>query len=188
MSLSCRKNWPVVSILVGIGFAVFARPAAGQESIKLRNSMDSPITVLVQSAQKNAPVEVRIRVKDIFDYKLKDKGPYTIQVVPDDDPNSGYHLGSHDLIELAKKMRGFPLDLQGTSVLYVDVLTGAVIATERTATWFILPSSDPRFGIKYTAKRMYYVQDLVYSVTVHRPVKIWGKSVLEMQNRVFGRT
>ena len=27
-----------------------------------------------------------------------------------------------------------------------------------------------------------------YSVTVHRPVKIWGKSVLEMQNRVFGRT
>jgi uncharacterized protein (TIGR03000 family) len=150
-------NRKIIGLVMGLAAycMCFTSRLAAQESIKLKNVMTAPITVLVQSEQKTAPVNIRIRVNDIHEYKLKDKGPYTIQVVPDDQPNSGYHLGTHDLRQLAKVLQGVPLDLEGDFTTYEDQRTMTQFEV-RTGVHFDIPHPVRGFVFRSGGSRVDY--------------------------------
>jgi uncharacterized protein (TIGR03000 family) len=134
--------------------------AVVQESINLKNSMQSPITVLIQPAQLSAPVNLRIRTNDVYEYKLKYGGPYRIQVIPDDEANSGYDLGLHDLRSAAMLLQGRPLELEGEFKLYRVVETSQLIRGDRAAVYFDVLVPERAALFRFKSVRVSYQREM----------------------------
>lgn len=111
------------NVLLSLGVLALTGLAEGQEVIRFKNTMKAPITLLVQPEEANGPANLRLKVGQVLEYPLKNKGFYHLQVVPDDQPNSGNHYPPLDLQAIARKLKGAPLELEGEFALVFDPKT-----------------------------------------------------------------
>jgi uncharacterized protein (TIGR03000 family) len=126
-----------------------------QDSIRLKNVLDTPITLLVQSSQKRVPTEIKFRAGDEFDYQVKFDGSYTLQVIPDDRPDTGYHLGKHDLRALSRYLNGRPLELSGDVRRFIDLRNNRIFDV-RVAVCIDLPTEACGIKIRYSFPELNY--------------------------------
>jgi uncharacterized protein (TIGR03000 family) len=142
------KRATIGSIVRGIMFLASWGASEGyslaQDSLPLKNSMSAPITVRLQGAEGTKPVDLQLRVNDTFDFNFRDRSLYSIQVIPADQKNSGYDLGTYDLREVARQLRGAPFELDGEFEIQLDPET-QLPTRVRTAVLFNAP--DPRTGV-----------------------------------------
>ncbi len=129
--------------------------AVAQESIELKNGLNSSITLLIQSAEQTSPTVISLRVDEAVKYPLKWKSPYTMQVIPDDKPRTGFHRDGIDLHAEARALAGAPYLLRGDFVKYVDRI-GRVVGEVRVAVHVDIPTSVPGVAIRYPSPEMSY--------------------------------
>jgi uncharacterized protein (TIGR03000 family) len=153
--------------------------AYAEDSIGLRNGMTAPITVLVTAEQQSSPVQIRILAGNTYTFSLTQEGLYTIQVIPDDQPESGYHLGSHDLRQLSRALNGQPLQLEGDFTTLMDLRNGAVFR-ERTAAHFHVPQATPGWGMRISGRRVDYMQARAGDQQANEPMPTGGRAVISV--------
>jgi uncharacterized protein (TIGR03000 family) len=132
----------VLSRLLAVTVAALcaSKGFAEDEVIKLKNGLaNTPVTVLILAAQQNAPTEIHLLVDGEFDFPLKWDGPYSIQIVPDDLPDTGHDLKNRDLKKGAKELKGMPYYLRGDVRFFVDLRTGQMLQA-RVAAFFDVPT------------------------------------------------
>lgn len=143
-------NWHLYMAILGV--IISSSPVKAQRTIRLQNAMKAPIRVHIQADDQLAPSELRIRVGDVVPFPINFEGTYSIQVVPDDQPKSGYRR-KDDLREVARVLNGQPLPLRG---VFEHVITPeGELKRIRTEVYFWVPGEvRPR-----VIHRMDYVGD-----------------------------
>lgn len=166
-----RLNTVILAFIIGTVSA-----ANAQETIRLKNGMNAPINVQIKSAQQAMPTHLFIPRDGVRDILLEDAGPYSVHVVPEDEPFSGYHLGRHDLRLLAKVKKGAPVELKGEFGPVADPRTGTV-SNARTSVYVDAPLPDGRI-MRLSGMRMEYSAELVGNLNQPEPKPTVATAVL----------
>jgi hypothetical protein len=152
MSLVRSETVVKVGLSLVVWAGVLTAPALGRNTIRLQNDMTTRITVRLKAAQQQNPAEFNIPRNGILNFPIDFAGPYSIEVVPADQPNSRYILGKVNLGALALAVQGQPVILRGKFRL---VRTHRGIFQERIKVLFDMRDRQGR-GVRYSVGRNDY--------------------------------